>query len=224
MSLPSANIKKRTVVVFSIAFAALFALILRVAYWQMYRGSEMRAAAERQQTSRSEIIASRGSIYDRNGKALAESATVNTLVCNPQDVNKKDEGETESKYPPMVAEKLSVILNMDYEKIMELLTKNNRYQVIKKRLTVDEAEQIKKIKSSAAEEDKELKKAFKGVYFEEDTKRYYSYNVAPHLIGFTGYDNTGLLGIELTFEKELSGNAGVVKNSQNAAVRVSDEI
>lgn len=224
MSLPSANIKKRTVVVFSIAFAALFALILRVAYWQMYRGSEMRAAAERQQTSRSEIIASRGSIYDRNGKALAESATVNTLVCNPQDVNKKDEGETESKYPPMVAEKLSVILNMDYEKIMELLTKNNRYQVIKKRLTVDEAEQIKKIKSSAAEEDKELKKAFKGVYFEEDTKRYYSYNVAPHLIGFTGYDNTGLLGIELTFEKELSGKAGVVKNSQNAAGRVSDEI
>ncbi len=217
-------IKKRMRVLFTLFIIILCGLILRVAYWQIIRGDDMRSAAENQQTAKSTIIASRGTIYDRNGKALAESATVNTLVCNPQDVNKKEEGEKESKYPPMVAEKLSVILNMDYDRIMTLLTKSNRYQVIKKRLTIEEANQIKKIKNSEAEEDAELKKAFKGVYFEEDTKRYYSYNVAPHLIGFTGYDNTGLLGIELTFDKELSGKPGAVKNSQSASGTVIDEM
>lgn len=224
MVMPLTTIKKRMRVLFTIFIIILCALILRVGYWQIIRGDEMRAAAENQQTAKSEIIAARGTIYDRNGKALAESATVNTLVCNPQDVNKKEDGETESKYPPMVAEKLSVILNMDYDRIMTLLTKSNRYQVIKKRLTIEEAEQIKKIKNSEAEEDKELVKAFKGVYFEEDTKRYYSYNIAPHLIGFTGYDNTGLLGIELTFDKELSGKAGVVKNSQSASGNVVEDM
>ena len=223
MATPLTTMKKRIATMYFIAIAALIFLIIRVGYWQIYRGEEMRTAAENQQTSKSEIIAARGTIYDRNGKALAESATVNTLVCNPQDVNKKKQGEEESPYPAMVAEKLSVILNMDYEKILELTTKNNRYQVIKKRLTVEEANQIKKIKNSEDEADAELRKAFKGVYFEEDTKRYYSYNAAPHLVGFTGYDNTGLLGIEMTFEKELSGKAGVVKNAQNASGRVEDK-
>ena len=147
MAMPLTTMKKRTVVLFSIAIAALAALIIRVGYWQIYRGNEMRTAAENQQTSNSAIIAARGTIYDRNGKALAESATVNTLVCNPQEVNKKKDGEDESPYPLMVAEKLSVIINMDYEKILNLVTKSNRYQVIKKRLTVEEANQIKKIKN-----------------------------------------------------------------------------
>ncbi len=233
MSMPLNTMKKRTTVLFLLLVIALVALIIRLGYWQIYRGSEMREAAEKQQTSSSAVIAARGTIYDRNGKTLAESATVNTLVCNPSDIREdqkkandqaKKNGEEAPDYSAMVSEKLSVILNMDYDKIYKLLTKENKYQVIKKRLTVEEAEQIKKIKNSDAEEDKVLKKAFAGVYFEEDTKRYYSYNVAPHLIGFTGYDNTGLLGIEMTYDKELSGTAGSVKNAQNASGSVDSDI
>lgn len=230
MSMPLTTIKKRIVVLLAIFAIALVALIIRIGYWQMYRGAEMRAAAEKQQTSSSAIIAARGTIYDRNGKTLAESATVNTLVCNPSDIREaqkkaeksaRENGEETPDYSAMVAEELSVILNMDYDKIYELLTKPNKYQVIKKRLTVEEAEQIKNIKSS--EDDELLKKAFTGVYFEEDTKRYYSYNIAPHLIGFTGYDNTGLLGIEMTFDRELSGMPGAVTNSQNASGSSNDD-
>ena len=200
---------------FTILVTVLLLLILRVAYWQIVRGDDMRSAVERQQTGATNVIASRGTIYDRNGKALAESATVNTLICNPQDIDKKtEEGGDEHKESKLIADKLSVVLNMDYDKIYNLLTKSNRYQVIKKRLTVEETEQIKNLKNKQV--DEETAKLFKPITFEEDSKRYYSYNVAPHILGFTGYDNNGMQGIELTFDNELSGKTGNVFTAQTA--------
>lgn len=197
---------------FTVIVVLLLALIIKVAYWQLVRGEDMRAAVERQQTGSTNVIAARGTIYDRNGKALAESATVNTLICNPQDVDKNSDEHKEAEF---IAEKLSVILDMDYDRIYSLLTKNNRYQVIKKRLTVEETEQIKALKNKA--NDEETAKIFKAVTFEEDSKRYYSYNVAPSILGFTGYDNNGMQGIELTFDNELTGRAGSVKTAQSAS-------
>ncbi len=200
---------------FTILVTVLLLLILRVAYWQIVRGDDMRSAVERQQTGATNVIASRGTIYDRNGKALAESATVNTLICNPQDIDKKtEEGGDEHKEAKLIADKLSVVLNMDYDKIYNLLTKSNRYQVIKKRLTVEETEQIKNLKNKQV--DEATAKLFKPITFEEDSKRYYSYNVAPHILGFTGYDNNGMQGIELTFDNELSGKTGNVFTAQTA--------
>ncbi|MBP3360507.1 MAG: PASTA domain-containing protein [Clostridia bacterium] len=197
---------------FTVIVVLLLALIIKVAYWQLVRGEDMRAAVERQQTGSTNVIAARGTIYDRNGKALAESATVNTLICNPQDVDKDSQEHKEAEF---IAEKLSVILDMDYDRIYSLLTKDNRYQVIKKRLTVEETEQIKALKNKENNED--TAKIFKAVTFEEDSKRYYSYNVAPSILGFTGYDNNGMQGIELTFDNELTGSAGSVKTAQSAS-------
>ena len=218
--LPITMIKKRARIMFIVVVAFLLALILRVAYWQIIRGEEMRAAVERQQTGATEVIASRGTIYDRNGKALAESATVNTLICNPQDIDKGKKTHEEAEY---IADKLSVVLDMDYDKIYNLLTKENRYQVIKKRLTIEETQQVKALKTpkdadgdgKTDEDDKS--KIFRPITFEEDSKRYYSYNVAPGILGFTGYDNNGIQGIELTFDDYLSGKNGSVVSAQNAS-------
>lgn len=210
--LPVTLIKKRARRLFTVIVVLLLALIIKVAYWQLVRGEDMRAAVERQQTGSTNVIAARGTIYDRNGKALAESATVNTLICNPQDVDKDSQEHKEAEF---IAEKLSVILDMDYDRIYSLLTKDNRYQVIKKRLTVEETEQIKALKNKENNED--TAKIFKAVTFEEDSKRYYSYNVAPSILGFTGYDNNGMQGIELTFDNELTGSAGSVKTAQSAS-------
>lgn len=209
------KIKKRAVILFSIFLACLFVLIFRIAYWQIVRGEELKTAARNQQTGSTVVTASRGKIYDRNGKALAESASVNTLVCNPQDVKKSGNAE-------VIATKLAPIVNMDYEKIYNLLTKSNRYQVIKKRLTVEETEQIQQLRDSSV--DKTLAANFKGVYFEEDSKRYYSYNVAPHVVGFTGYDNNGLQGIEMTFDEVLTGRTGSVLSAQTASGTSLDEL
>lgn len=201
------KMRKRALLIVVALVVLLALLIFRVAYWQIVRGEEMKNAAIDQQTNSTEVVASRGTVYDRNGKAVAQSASVNTVVCNPQQIAKDKSAE-------VVSRKLSEILSMDYEKIYGLVTKSNRYQVIKKRITVEETQAIKQLKDSSI--DKEQAKQFSGIYFEEDSKRYYSYSIAPHIIGFTGYDNNGLQGIELTFDDELTGRPGSIISAKNA--------
>ncbi len=200
--------KKRSLVLFAVLIGLLAALICRIGYWQIVKGNEMKEAVLRQQTGQTAINASRGTIYDRNQKVLAESATVNTVVCNPQQI-KKDGGAD------VVATRLAEVLGMDREEILEKITKNNQFQYIKKRITVEEADAIKNLKDSSV--DKEMAKLFSGIYFEEDSKRYYQYNVASHIIGFTGYDNNGIQGIELTFDGYLMGRAGSVLSAKTAS-------
>ena len=213
MPTPSVNkIRKRTLAMTGVILICLACLILRTAYWQIIRGEELSTKAKNQQQGSSIVTAARGNIYDRNGKTLAESASVNTLTCNPQDVKNNGNAET-------IANRLSPILDMEYDEIMKLLQKNSRYQVIKKRLSMEESNAIEKIINPGEDADTEAKnlaKAFSGIYFEDDSKRYYPFDVAPHILGFTGYDNNGLQGIELTFDDELSGKAGKVLSNQTA--------
>lgn len=202
------RMKKRSLILLALLVLLLAALVVRIGYWQLVRGNEMKEAVLRQQTGQTAINAGRGTIYDRNQKVLAESATVNTVVCNPQQI-KKDGGAG------VVASALSEILGMDKEEILDKITKNNQFQYIKKRITVEEADAIKKLKDSSV--DKEMAKLFSGIYFEEDSKRYYQYNIASHIIGFTGYDNNGIQGIELTFDEYLMGRAGSVLSAKTAS-------
>ena len=213
MPKPSGNkIKKRTLAMAGVVFACLAGLVVRVAYWQIVRGDELSTKAKNQQQGSSVITAARGNIFDRNGKTLAESASVSTLICNPQDV--KDKGNAEE-----IAKRLSPILNMSYDDILKLLKKDNRYQVIKKRISMDETNAVERIINpgdKASDEAKKAAKQFTGVYFESDSKRYYPFDIAPHVLGFTGYDNNGLQGIELTFDEQLSGRAGAILSNQSA--------
>lgn len=202
------KMKKRSLRLFAVLIALLVVLVGRIAYWQVVRGGEMKEIVLRQQTGQTAINASRGTIYDRNQKVLAESATVNTVVCNPQQI-KKDGGAN------VVAASLAEILNMDEDEIYEKITKNNQFQYIKKRVTVEEADAIREVKDSSV--NKEMAKLFSGIYFEEDSKRYYQYNVASHILGFTGYDNNGIQGIELTFDNYLMGRAGSILSAKTAS-------
>ena len=106
---PSLNeIKKKTIFMVCIVAVLLALLVLRVAYWQIIRGDELSSKAKAQQQGSSIVTASRGDIYDRNGKVLAESATVNTLICNPKDI--EADGDSE-----VIAARLAPVLNMDQD-------------------------------------------------------------------------------------------------------------
>ena len=160
---PSLNeIKKKTIFMVCIVAVLLALLVLRVAYWQIIRGDELSSKAKAQQQGSSIVTASRGDIYDRNGKVLAESATVNTLICNPKDI--EADGDSE-----VIAARLAPVLNMDQNEILKIITKNSRYQVIKKRLTNEQTEAVKKLRDSDV--DATIAKAFKGEYFEKDIIR-----------------------------------------------------
>ena len=87
MALPSLNsIKKRTKTIVVITLVVFLAVVVRMAWWQIIHGPELYETAKSMQTSDTVERANRGRILDRNGMVLAESASVKTLVCNPQDV------------------------------------------------------------------------------------------------------------------------------------------
>ena len=188
--------------------------LIRVAYLQIFKCKEYRTAVIEQQTQSSKVNAMRGTIYDRNGKVLAESATVDSLIANPKQIKEDNAAE-------IVAQRLTNIIGMDYDTIYGKITKENtRYQLIKKRLSVEETKEITRLKDS--KENPDSYKYFKGITFEADAKRYYSYGIAPHVLGFCGYDNDGRLGVELTFDDELSGKPGSIISARSASGTMTD--
>ena len=92
MALPSLNnIKKRTLIIVICILVGFGAVLARMVWWQVIKGAELSERAREIQTAGTVEQANRGKITDRNGKVLAESASVKTLVCNPQDI--KEHGD-----------------------------------------------------------------------------------------------------------------------------------
>lgn len=176
-------------------------LLGRTAFIQFVQGSELQRKAIEQQTRDRIINSKRGTIYDRNLKPLAISASVETVTVNPSVI--KENGNAES-----VATELSRILDMSYEEVYEKITKNSSYEYVKRKIETPQSDEIKALKAEGKLE---------GVNLDEDSKRYYPYNnFASHVIGFTGVDNQGLAGIELMYDKYLKGTPGRVVSAKNA--------
>ncbi|MDD6763131.1 MAG: penicillin-binding transpeptidase domain-containing protein [Clostridiales bacterium] len=223
MKLPSLNgIKKKSIWIIGVLFFGFAAVIVRMAWWQLIRGSELADTAKRIQTADTIEKANRGTIYDRNGMVLAESASVKTLVCNPQEIGKH--GDLNA-----CISLISPIIGISDTKLRAYFTEDVQYRVIKKRLAAEESDQIEAMLNPEYEDEKEdgakarneekkrIKNALSGVYFENDTKRYYPYNVASHVLGFTGYDSEGLQGVEKKFDEYLSGENGAVSQNRTAS-------
>ena len=155
-----------------------------------------------QQTRDSIITPKRGTIYDRNMKPLAMSATVETVYISPADLDTDAERE-------LTALGLSRILNVDYADLLEKSRKQNFYQTVKKRIESGTAEAVRKFIAENNLED--------AVHLIDDTKRYYPYgNFASHILGFCDGDNIGIYGVEYQYENFLKGSPGRVITAKNA--------
>lgn len=203
MAGPNLLIKKRLLVVLLLFTAAVFALLVRVAWIQLVQGEWYQKMAYQQQNSGRVISPRRGTIYDRNMKELAISASVETISVNPQDIEKEKED------PEMIAQKLSELLNLNKDSILKKVTAKSRNEIIKKRVDKEIGDSVR----IWIQEEK-----VKGVYITEDTKRFYPYrNLASQIIGFTGTDNQGLSGIETIMEQYLKGTPGKIMNEVDAS-------
>ncbi len=200
-------VKNRIFICTLAAVVLLGALGVRIGYWQIIRGEQMRKEATLQQTRDRAITSKRGTIYDRNGKELAVSASVELVAVAPPEIAKNKGGAE------IVAKHLSDILELSYDDVYDQVTKKLSYVTIARKVEKVKTDQIRALKTQ-----EETKKIFNGVYLEEDTKRYYPFgHFASHLIGFTGTDNQGLYGIEAALDDELSGVAGRIISVKNAA-------
>lgn len=179
-------IQKRLLILVTGFLVVTVLLIARLTYIQMIEGEWLKNGAEILHTRDRLIAPIRGTIYDRNKIALAQSASVATIgVVNAQ-----------IKEPEKVAKILSEKLGLDYEWV---------YKKVNNRVALERIQS--KVSKEIADEIRELNLA--GVKVDEDTKRYYPYqNLLSHVIGFVGKDNQGIIGLEVKYDKYLEGKQG----------------
>lgn len=208
ISTPKSSLRKRisyVYVTFLVLFCILCVYIMKI---NIVDGERLRTGAIEQQTRDYQVSSPRGTIYDRNGKALAISSTAETISVSPAQIAekvKKNQYNVDD-----IAAKLAEILELDAEDLKKKLTKQNSEGIY-----LADVEIASKVEPEIADEVRALN--LTGVYFKEDTKRYYPLGTfASHVIGYVGKDNQGLGGIEMVYDDELSGIPGRVVTLKNA--------
>ena len=183
--------------------AAFVVLAVRLYRIQIEGNAYYEALALSNQLRESTLTASRGTIYDVNGKILAMSASVENVFISPLEIEKYEQDKI------FIAGELSELLDVDRDVILDKMTKTeSQYQIIKPGLESDKASQVRTLISSHK---------LKGVYLEPATKRYYpNDSLASQIIGFVGTDNSGLDGIEQSYNSLLTGVSGRTVTLTNA--------
>ena len=172
-------------------FLALMGVVAaRLAWLQVVQAGELSADARNQNTNVIALHAKRGTIYDRNGNALALSVECRTIYANPKEVSD----------PSGVADLLVEHLGGEKSAYMELLTQDTTFVYLYVRADQEPADEL-----AAALDDADLT----GVYFLEDTKRSYPYGtVGAQVIGFVNAEGTALSGLELYYDELFTGTDG----------------
>ena len=185
-----------------VGFGADLASLVRI---QIVQAQKYQEKAEAQQLSDTKISAQRGTIYDTNMKALAESATVWTVYIVPSKI-KTDTQKSK------IENDLAALLGVDKEDMVKYVGMKNSYTIVKKKI-----ENPLKQKVTQFITDNSKIGMANLVGLTQDTKRYYPYNnFASTVIGFTGSDDQGLTGIEAYYDKYLTGTPGRVITAKNA--------
>jgi stage V sporulation protein D (sporulation-specific penicillin-binding protein) len=171
-------------------------LAFRVGWIQVIASERYAKMAVEQQTRDVPIPAKRGIIYDRNGKELAISAVTNSIWARPGVIKGSADKEKSQENLENTASTLAEILGMDKNEVLKTISQD--------RSLVKVAKYVDKEKS-----DKIREEGLKGIEIAEDVKRYYPMGTfLAHLLGSVTDDNRGLSGIELKYDKYLSGIPG----------------
>ena len=175
----------------------LLMVIFKVFYVQVFDYKKLSNLASDLWSRNLPIEASRGKILDRNGIVLADNVTTTSLVLVPNQIKNKME----------VTKELAKILNVSYNEMKKHVFKNTsieRVHPLGRRLSYEVADKIEALK-------------FDGVYLLKEAKRYYPYKtLLAHVLGYVGIDNQGLSGLELQYDKYLTGEAGAIKYFSDA--------
>lgn len=188
-----------------LSFFLLFGLIvfliidIRLGYVQFVLGDDLTDRARDSWSRNIPFEPERGKITDRNGIAIAENKSAPTVYIIPRQIED----------PAKAAEGLAAVLEVPAEKIYKRITANS---------SIERIPEGRKISYEKAREIRSLD--IKGVYIAEDSKRHYPFGrYLSHVLGFTGIDNQGLMGLELYYDKELQGKRGSVQFFSDAKGR-----
>lgn len=191
------RIDARIKVLFLIMSLLLSLVVIRVFYIQIFQYKKLNGLAGDLWSRNLEIEADRGKILDRNGVVLADNLTTTSLVLIPNQIDEKERATKE----------LSKILGVSYEEMKKHVYKKTSIERVHpegRRLSYEVAEKISNLKID-------------GVYLVKEAKRYYpNGNLLSHTLGYVGIDNQGLSGLELQYDKYLTGKNGAIKYFSDA--------
>lgn len=191
------DIHKRTKLILILIVCLFLVIILKVFYIQVISYNKLNSKARGVWSRNLPLEANRGDIYDINGKTLASNITTTSLVLIPNQISDKKK----------TASALARILNVSYDKMYAHVSKKTSIERVHpegRRLSYDIADKINSLKLS-------------GVYLVKEAKRYYPYSTfMSHTLGYVGIDNQGLGGLELTYNKYLTGSNGAIKYYSDA--------
>ena len=191
------NIHSRMKIALLIITFVFIVIIARVFYIQVIDYKKLNKYAGNLWSRNLPIKADRGLIYDRNGVILADNVTTTSLVLIPNQIKDKEE----------TTQKLAEILGVSYEDMYKHVSKKTSIERVHpegRQLSYETADKIKNLKLD-------------GVYLVKESKRSYPYDTyLAHTLGFVGVDNQGLSGIELTYDKYLTGEDGAIKYYSDA--------
>lgn len=186
------KINTRVRVVFLAVSLVFLAVITKVFYIEVIEYKKLSSLANNLWSRNLPITADRGNIYDRNGKVIATNITTTSLVFIPNQIVDKE----------AVAKDISEILGANYEDILAHASKKTSIERVHpegRRLDYQIAEKINNLN-------------YDGVYLVKESKRYYPYgHLLSHTLGYVGIDNQGLSGLELYYDKYLTGVDGAIK-------------
>ena len=187
-------IRRKELIVFVCAGLLLIGLVGRLAYLMIFEAEYYQEKAEDLHERERQIKAARGEIVDANGVVLATNKTVCTI---------------------------SVIHSQltDVETVIRILTQELGLDEATVRKKVEKVSSRELIKSNVEKKigDRIREYELDGVKVDEDFKRYYPYNeLASKVLGFTGSDNQGIIGLEVKYEKYLKGQNGIILTTTDA--------
>ena len=186
--------KKKLIVYFGVVLIVFLLLCARVVYVMIFHSEYYSELAEQLHERERQIKAARGKLIDRNGVVIASNETVCTV---------------------------SVIYNQvtDPEKVISVLSETLGLKEDEVRKKVEKISAREKIKSNVSKETGDLIRSYnlEGVKVDEDYKRYYPYgSLASKVLGFTGSDNQGIIGLEVEYEEYLKGTDGEIQTMTDA--------
>ena len=191
------KINMRIKILFLFMIIPLFLILVRVFYIQVFEYKKLNSLAEKLWSRDLEIEADRGKILDRNGVVLADNLTTTSLILIPNQIVEKKRAVLE----------LSKILGVSEDEMKKHVYKKTSIERVHpegRRLSYETADKIDNLKID-------------GVYLVKESKRYYPYgDFLSHTLGYVGIDNQGLSGLELQYDKYLTGKNGAIKYFSDA--------
>ena len=164
----------------------------RLVYLQVYRHADLSARAERQQMRTVQAAANRGEIVDRRGRLLAYSVDADSIYAVPTEISDPD------TVAAALCGALGDCASKDRQALAERIRRGRAFVYVRRQATPDQARRVAELQ-------------LEGIGFMKESRRYYpNKDLASHLLGYVGLDNSGLAGIEATYDNLIKGKAGTV--------------